>query len=333
MSNTAQHQSATPGVSHATLADSFPPLIPLLDAHPALEIHTPSSPHFAALRRVYNTTIAAQPAALVRPATETEAAATVAHCVAQKLPLTVRAGGHDQWGRSLADAGGVVLDMRRLDGVAVSADRATARVGGGVLGGALLERLEAAGLTTPTGFCSDVGYVGWAAGGGYGVLQGRYGLGVDQIVGARVATPDRGVVEAAGDAELLWALRGAGTGGFGAVLEITIKVYPLPRMLGGLVAMPLAEAESIFAGLAEMYRDGMPNAVSADFMVAKMPGVGEAVLFLFTYTLEDDEDFTAARQLLDRVCSLGTVLLNSVEEGECSALSMTIESLQCVADG
>lgn len=80
-------------------------------------------------------------------------------------------------------------------------------------------------------YCSTdrhrVGYVGWATTGGFGPFAGKYGLGVDQIVGAKIVNAE-GKVEQAG-ASVLKAIRGA-TGNFGVILELRIKIYPIEKV-------------------------------------------------------------------------------------------------------
>jgi FAD/FMN-containing dehydrogenase len=72
-----------------------------------------------------------------------------------------------------------------------------------------------------------VGYVGWATLGGYGPFSTSHGLGVDQIVGAKIVNPKGELVDA--DEELLQGIRGGG-GIFGVITELTIKVYPLKEV-------------------------------------------------------------------------------------------------------
>jgi len=72
-----------------------------------------------------------------------------------------------------------------------------------------------------------VGYAGWSMLGGYGPFSSSYGLGVDQIVGAKVVKADGEVIDA--DNELLFGIRGAG-GTLGVVVELTIKVYPVGKV-------------------------------------------------------------------------------------------------------
>jgi FAD/FMN-containing dehydrogenase len=82
--------------------------------------------------------------------------------------------------------------------------------------------------------------VGWSTLGGYGPFSTLHGLGVDQIVAAKLVNPKGEIVDA--NAELLTGIRGGG-GNFGAIVELTIKVYPLKE-----VKLPL-EHEELFAHL------------------------------------------------------------------------------------
>lgn len=78
-----------------------------------------------------------------------------------------------------------------------------------------------------SGIIGTVGYVGWAALGGYGPFGPQYGLGLDQIVGAKVVNAEGKIVTA--DARMLKGIRGA-CGNFGVIVEVTVKVYPLPKV-------------------------------------------------------------------------------------------------------
>ena len=72
-----------------------------------------------------------------------------------------------------------------------------------------------------------MGYVGWATLGGYGPFSGMYGLGADQIEGARLVDARGELIDA--DEELLKGIRGGG-GIFGVIVELTVKVYPLKEV-------------------------------------------------------------------------------------------------------
>lgn len=68
---------------------------------------------------------------------------------------------------------------------------------------------------------------GWALNGGHGVLASAHGLGADNLLQAAVVTPD-GEVRIANrctNTDLFWALRGAGGGAFGVVLNVTMRAF------------------------------------------------------------------------------------------------------------
>lgn len=215
---------------------------------------TPSHASYESLRATY-TSAPGRPALIVRPASGAAVALLLSRLSSPAalrlappgvgVSWAVRSGGHDLCGRSMPGGGPggeavvVVVDVRDLADVVVSADRRTARVGGGVAVEALLEALEREGLVAPTGAVGSVGVAGWSMLGGYGPLSPGLGLGVDGIVGARVVVrkEEKQVAgegeggemfeEREADEELLWAIRGAG-GAVGVVVtELLIKVYEL----------------------------------------------------------------------------------------------------------
>ncbi len=166
------HSSNLQGASRSTIESDASSLLPLLDTHPSLSIFTKSTPGFEEIRETCNSNITIQPLAIIRPRAEAEVSSIVSYCVNQtpRIQLAIRAGGHDMYGRSLVEDG-VVIDLREINFIKVSEDKSSVQIGGGTLSGPLLEELESLGLSTPSGFCTSVGYAGWALGGGYGVLR------------------------------------------------------------------------------------------------------------------------------------------------------------------
>lgn len=80
-----------------------------------------------------------------------------------------------------------------------------------------------------SGSTGTVGYVGWSTGGGYGLFLNLFGLGADQIVGAKLVDAKGDIVDVKDGDELIKGIRGAGAI-FGVVVELTIKVYPLKQV-------------------------------------------------------------------------------------------------------
>ncbi|KAF7534063.1 hypothetical protein G7Z17_g13423 [Cylindrodendrum hubeiense] len=322
--------SGLEGASLTTIEADASSLLSILDKHPSLPIFTRSTSGFESVRQTCNSNVTTQPLAIVRPRTEAEVSSVVIHCVGHspRIRLAIRTGGHDMWERSLVEDG-VVIDLRALDQVEVAEDKSSARIGGGIMGGALIRQLETLGLSTPTGFCTGVGYAGWALGGGYGVLQGKYGLGCDQILAARVVTACGEVVDTKDDSELLWALRGAGNGNFGVVVELTIKVYPRPAMLGGYLAYPLADAKNVFAKFQESIADEFPDEFSGDFLCGDVPGLGQTILMLHAW-VQEDGDLSKAKAHLEKFQGIGDILLNTVIETTPCGFASSIDPVAAV---
>lgn len=189
--------------SEELIASDAPNLLPLLLQSPHLKIITPSSPDFAKYNNVFQQDSPPKPLALVRPTSAQEVADIVrfATGASPPIPVTVRGGGHDFWHRSNVN-GALVIHLRELDELEVSPDKKSVTIGGGTIGFNLVKFLETHGLAVALGGCPTVGVVGWSTCGGYGGLAGLVGLGVDQILGAKLVTPSGEVVDA--DEEVLW---------------------------------------------------------------------------------------------------------------------------------
>lgn len=168
----------------------------------------------------------AKPTVVTLPNTPEQVATIVTRCIEADSPMVVRGGGHDMYGRFTAP-GVVSVDLRKLNSVTVSGDKSTVRVGGGVTASRVLEELEKHGLQVPVGSCGSVGFTAWCLGGGLGPYLQSYGLGADQIVGAKVVNAQGKLVDA--DERLLEGLRGGG-GSLAVVVELVVKAYPLENV-------------------------------------------------------------------------------------------------------
>lgn len=191
--------------------------------HPLIPYFTPQSPQFTRIRATYIEDSLVVPLGIARPRSADDVAIIVRFAASIGIDFTVRTGGHDLFGRGFVQDG-LAIDMRDIEYVHVDTSQKTAKVGGGTLAIHVAKKLCEYGMATALGSYPTVGYVGWATHGGYGPFAANYGLGVDQIVGARVVNAAGQIVQA--DEDMLVALRGGG-GAVGVIVEVTIKVYAL----------------------------------------------------------------------------------------------------------
>ena len=194
-----------------------------LQDHPHITYVTPTSPNYAAERAGYIIDNPARPLAIARPQSAEDVSLLVKYATSHGIQFAVRSGGNNLFGLSQAHDG-LTVDMRDISYVNIDESKAFAKIGGGVLFGKLAEHLTKANLATAMGTMPFIGYAGWSIYGGYGPFSPNYGIGADNIIGAKVVNANGEIVDA--DKGMLKGIRGAG-GAFGVIVEFTIKVYPL----------------------------------------------------------------------------------------------------------
>ncbi|KAI1503402.1 FAD-binding domain-containing protein [Biscogniauxia marginata] len=282
----------------------------LSQQHPDIKLLTRSSPEFEGVSACFVKRNDV-PLAIVRPQTAEHVQALVRYCVENGVDFVVRSGGHDCAGRSqVHDA--LTIDMRDIKYVRVSEDQKTARVGGGVIFRGLTTELDARGLVTPVGTVASVGYVGWATLGGYGPFSTSHGLGVDQIVGARLVNSKGELVDASD--ELLKGIRGGG-GIFGIIVELTIKVYPLKEILVSLLVFESSDLKATWSSYTDGYEkllaeQPLPRALQLQPFGIELPNLGKVLAVGATWTAADHEE---GRKWMNKVASFGNCLMNNPE--------------------
>jgi FAD/FMN-containing dehydrogenase len=227
---------------------------PRLDLGPGFagELVRRDSADYEQARRVHNGLIDKRPALVARCRSTADVAAAVTSARRHGVEIAVRAGGHNVAGRATVDDG-LVIDLSLMRDVHVEPGTRTARAQGGATWGDFNQATQAHALATTGGIISTTGVAGLTLGGGLGWLLGRYGLSVDNLVSAEIVTADGQVVKASDkeNADLFWAIRGAGAN-FGVATALEFRLHPVgPVITGGLVAYPVDQARKVF----RFYRD------------------------------------------------------------------------------
>ena len=163
------------------------------------------------------------PGVVLQPRDAGQVAEALTFAREQKVPLGVRSGGHGISGRSTND-GGVVIDLRALNAVEVIGEKLV-RVGPGARWMDVAAKLAEHGWALSSGDYGGVGVGGLATAGGIGWLARNRGLTIDHLraVDMVLASGETVRASATENAELFWAVRGAGAN-FGIVTAFEFAV-------------------------------------------------------------------------------------------------------------
>ncbi len=219
--------------------------IEMLDSALRGRLITPTHPDYDTLRLGSIANAHNRPAAIVRVANAADVAAVLNFVQATDLEVAVRSGGHGSFGTT----GGLLIDLRDLNGIEVDATSRIAWCGTGLTAGEVTAAVERHGLIVGFGDSATVGIGGLTLGGGIGYMARRDGLTIDSLLAAEIVTASGEIIVADAEShpDLFWALRGGG-GNFGVVTRLKYRLRPLPEFTGGPLVLP-ATAE-VLAGFA-----------------------------------------------------------------------------------
>jgi FAD/FMN-containing dehydrogenase len=154
-------------------------------------------------------------------------------------------------------------------------------------------------------------------GGGIGWLVRRYGLAVDNLVGARVVTADGRLLTASADehADLFWALRGGG-GNFGVVVGFDFVAQPVATVHFAAVTYRLDD----LASLLSRWRDAMraaPDELSSTLgWMPAAPGAESTAMALLCYAGADEAEADAAFEPLFGLGEVTQAVISERRYGE-----------------
>lgn len=217
----------------------------------------PTDPGYETARRVYywNPDTERRPALVARCTHADDVLHAIEFAHRHGLEVAVRAGGHSHmgWGTS----NGLVIDLAGMNRVTIDSAKRTARIDAGVLGGEVMRLAGRYGLAPVVGQCPGVGAAGVTLGGGLGWLSGLHGAACDNLLSARMVTADGRLlsVDAERNADLLWALRGAGAN-FGVTTDFDCRLHSVGPVTSGDIYYSVREARRVL----RFFRDFMAEA-------------------------------------------------------------------------
>ncbi|HZP41875.1 MAG TPA: FAD-binding oxidoreductase [Candidatus Binatia bacterium] len=187
------------------------------------------------------------PAAIVHVASEQDVVEAIRFARDRKLNVAVRGGGHNWAGFSLRNES-LLVDLGDLTDAAIDANARTAVMQPVVRSQAFVRRLEEQGVSFPVGHCPTVPLGGFLLNGGLGWNSNKWRPACFSVEAANVITADGQILRVSEreNAELLWAVRGAGPGFFGVVTRYFLRLFPGPRAItSSLYYYPMDRVEAL----------------------------------------------------------------------------------------
>lgn len=237
---------------------------------------------YDASRRIWNGMIDRRPVVIARCMTANDVRSAVRLARAERLPVSIRGGGHGVAGNAVCDAG-VMIDLSAMKDIRVDAEAALAVAGPGVLWREFDRATQAHGLATTGGQVSHTGIAGLTLGGGLGYLMGKHGATCDNVLSLHVVTADGESLVASEErnSDLFWAMRGAG-GNFGIVTSFQYRLHPLTEVFAGLLLYPRDHAAELIAFHREFLK-GSPDELDTTVGFLNSPDGSPLVAIVAVY--------------------------------------------------
>ncbi|MEU5918761.1 FAD-binding oxidoreductase [Streptomyces sp. NPDC047141] len=231
----------------------------------------PGDADYATARQLYNTRFdSLRPAAVAYVANPTDVTECLAFARRHRTPVAIRNGGHSYAGWSSGN-GRLVIDVSALKTVRTGTGSAVIGAGAKLID--VYSELGARGVTIPGGSCPTVGISGLTLGGGHGVVSRAYGLTSDNLTGARIVTADGRTLDVSKDreADLFWALRGAGNGNFGVVTELRFRTHQTAQGVTAYMTWPWSKAAAALRSWQE-WGPTQPDEIWSALHLSAVPG-------------------------------------------------------------
>ncbi|KAI2466903.1 hypothetical protein F4781DRAFT_444712 [Annulohypoxylon bovei var. microspora] len=247
-----------------------------------------------------------RPDCVIQPETFLHVQTIIKQARSQRLEITIKGGGHSYAGHSTAFRG-ISLDLRRLNTANLDIKSRTITIDAGCQWGHVYKTLvneQHDGFIVNGGRCPFVGVGGFILGGGLGPFTRGIGMGSDTLKEATLVTAEGKLVTVkdsddpkSNEGRLFWALRGAGGGNFGVLVNMKLQVRKLRDKDGIVVAgryqwFPKSGMNDDFmTTMNSFYTADWPNRMTIDstWMCDLRRPSGDGVRFLIYYDGNIDE--------------------------------------------
>jgi FAD/FMN-containing dehydrogenase len=240
-------------------------------------------PAYDAARMIWNGMHDKRPALIAQCQTTDDVVQAVNFARDHSLLTAIRGGGHSWPGKSVCDDG-IMISLADMHQVDVDTARKVAGTGGGALLGNLDDAALARGLVTTAGVVSHTGVGGYTTGGGFGRLNRKYGLTIDNLLGAEIVTADGQVryVSADNEPDLFWAIRGGG-GNFGVVTRFDFQLHEFDRnIFSGMIVWPVEQAREVLEFYAD-WQGGLSRELYTGPAMITHPDLGHVIAMEVVY--------------------------------------------------
>lgn len=152
------------------------------------------------------------------------------------------------------------------------------------------------GFAFPLGHCGTVALSGYLLGGGFGWYSGAWGMAAFSVDSVDVVTAD-GILRRASEtenADIFWAVRGAGPAFFGVVTRYRLRLQPLPGAITTSVwTYPLDRIAEVERWMSETMRSGPAKLEFTAAMTSAPPplvGAGKVVSAIATVFADSETE-------------------------------------------
>ncbi|KAE8366565.1 hypothetical protein BDV27DRAFT_170702 [Aspergillus caelatus] len=286
-------------------------------------VEYPGSLNYDALSRPQNANYQPHPKVIVIPTSSEEVASSVRCVGAEKgnVKLSTRGGGHSY--AAYGFSGEVVIDSSQMLETSFDDDKMEVTVQFGQTLGPLAVAMGQKGYALPHGTCPGVGIAGHSLGGGYGFTSRKWGWLVDRIVSLEFVDIKGNIKllnssSVGMDAELWWALRGAGANNFGIVTSFTyvLETAPTAVVNYGISFSSKSDCAQVLLAVQELGSipannfDGLPVELGGEVVISDADA-GNICSFTGQYLGERAEFLPALDKLLSKLADRGVKPVNS----------------------